>query len=337
MKKQVFAVCDPEKEYACKFMEYLNDRNNLPFEVQAFTTVQSLIDFAGKTQIELLLISADAMSHEIQELNIGKVIILTEGAKPEGFDSYNSVYKYQASSDIVREVMACYTAERDLKGKQVSVLKKSTKIIGIYSPLGRCFKTSFALALGLVLADTQPVLYINMEEYSGFEELFGKNFSYTLSDLLYYVRQGDTNLSVRLNGVVQNAGKLDFIPPVRSPEDIHSTSRNEWECLLSEMILHSSYEIVVLDIGNGIADGLQMLDLCSRIFMPVRTDPVSECKIRQFEEYVRARDCAQVLDKTVKIKLPYRLLPANGMMWPEQLKWSELGEYAKELIRKESL
>ena len=58
MKKQIFAVCDPEAEYVRNFMEYLNRKNNLPFEVQAFTSIESLVSYAEETHVELLLISA---------------------------------------------------------------------------------------------------------------------------------------------------------------------------------------------------------------------------------------------------------------------------------------
>ena len=43
MKKQIFAVCDLEAEYACNFMDYLNQKKNIPFEIQAFTSVESLV------------------------------------------------------------------------------------------------------------------------------------------------------------------------------------------------------------------------------------------------------------------------------------------------------
>ena len=107
MKKQIFAVCDLEADYARNFMEYLNRRNNLPFEVQAFTSVESLVAYAQKTHVELLLISVDAMCREVRELDIGKVVILTEGSRPEELDMYAEVYKYQSSAEIIREVMAC--------------------------------------------------------------------------------------------------------------------------------------------------------------------------------------------------------------------------------------
>ena len=126
-------------------------------------------------------------------------------------------------------------------------------------------------------------MYLNLEEYSGFEELFGKSFTGTLSDLLYFVRQGDHNLTVRLNSMVETVGQLDFVPPVQSPMDIRGTPWQDWVCLIQEIVLHSSYEVLILDIGNGIDEVFQLLDLCKRIYMPVCSDGLSECKIIQFE------------------------------------------------------
>ncbi|MDQ9824849.1 hypothetical protein RFZ44_16190, partial [Acinetobacter sp. 163] len=70
--------------------------------------------------------------------------------------------------------------EKKALPQQFAVLKKTTEILGVYSPVGRCLKTSFALALGQILARERAVLYLNLEEYSGFEELIGKGFAHNL-------------------------------------------------------------------------------------------------------------------------------------------------------------
>ena len=70
MKKNIFAVCDLEVDYAFNFMDYLNQKKNIPFEIQAFTSVQNLIDFGKKNEIELLLISGKALCREIHELKV---------------------------------------------------------------------------------------------------------------------------------------------------------------------------------------------------------------------------------------------------------------------------
>ena len=102
MKKNIFAVCDLEVDYALNFMDYLNQKKNIPFEIQAFTTVESLIAYGKNIHIELLLISQKAMCRQVQELEIGKIVILSEGVHPPELDRYPSVYKYQASSDVLR-------------------------------------------------------------------------------------------------------------------------------------------------------------------------------------------------------------------------------------------
>lgn len=82
MRRSVFAVCDLEVEYALNFMDFLNRKKNIPFEIQAFTAVENLIDYGKHTHIELLLISGRAMCREVRELDIGKIIILSEGVHP---------------------------------------------------------------------------------------------------------------------------------------------------------------------------------------------------------------------------------------------------------------
>ena len=335
MKRNIFAVCDLEVDYALNFMDYMNRKKNIPFEIQAFTSVENLIAYGKQTHIELLLISGRAMCREVRDLDIGKIIILSEGVHPPELDQYPSVYKYQSSSDVLREVMACYGAEKKTVADQIAVLKKTTEIIGIFSPLGRCLKTSFALTLGQILAKERAVLYLNMEEYSGFEELLGKGFAHNLSDLRYYVRQDNQNLLHKMNSMVQTINNLDFIPPVRTPEDIRGTAWEDWEKLIQEIVLHSNYEFVILDIGGAVDGTFQVLDMCRRIYMPVLSDPVSISKIAQFENLVRIWDYPQILTRTVKVRPPFHggnVAPENYI---EGLLWSELGDYVREILRKE--
>lgn len=335
MKKNIFAVCDLEVDYAFNFMDYLNQKKNLPFEIQAFTTAESLLAYGKENHIELLLISDKAMRKEIRELGIGKIIILSEGVHPPELDQYSSVYKYQSSSNVIREVMAYYGEEKALNPVVFPVLKKTMEIIGVYSPLGRCLKTSFALALGQILAKDKAVLYLNLEEYSGFEELFGKKFPTNLSDLFYYVRQGNENLIHRMNGMIQTVNNLDFVPPVRTPSDIRTVCWEDWERLLQEITLHSSYEVLVLDIGSGIDENFQLLDLCEKIYMPVLKDAVSVCKMTQFENLLRIWNKDKILEKIEKLHLPFYMDSISSESYVEQLVWGELGDYIRKLLRKE--
>ena len=98
MKKNIFAVCDLEVDYALNFMDYLNQKKNIPFEIQAFTSVESLIAYGKKTHIELLLISGKAMCRQVREMDIGKIVILSEGVHPPELDQYPSCLLYTSPS-----------------------------------------------------------------------------------------------------------------------------------------------------------------------------------------------------------------------------------------------
>ena len=267
-------------------------------------------------------------------MNIRKIVILSEGVHSPALDQYPSVYKYQSSSEVIREVMACYGEEKNTVPVQLPV-KKTTELLGVYSPLGRCLKTSFALTLGQILAKGRAVLYLNFEEYSGFEELMGRSFGHDLSDLMYFVRQGNQNLIHKMNGMIQTVNNLDFIPPVRTPSDIRSIPWEDWENLLQEIIMHSSYETVILDIGAGTAELFSLLEKCQRIYMPVLSDTVSTCKIAQFENLLRIWDLSRKLGKITKVKPPFHMEAALAETYVEQLPCSELGDYVREILRKE--
>ena len=52
--------------------------------------------------------------------------------------------------------------------------------------------------------------------------------------------------------MIQTINNLDFIPPVRMPSDIRTVCWEDWERLLQEITLHSSYEVLILDMGGNV-------------------------------------------------------------------------------------
>lgn len=336
IKKHILAVCDCEVAYACNFVEYVNQKRNIPFEVQAFTSIETLKAFAGEEDIEILLISDQAMEDAVLNLSIGKIIILSQGRKDPKLEEYPFVYKYQSSDNVIREVMSCYETER-APTLYVHTAKKKAKLIGIYSPVGRAAKTSFALTMGQILARQEAVLYLNLEEYSGFEQLLGCTYERTLSDLIYHIRQGNSNLLIKINSMIQSMNNLDYLPPALSPIDIQNTTYEEWMVLIQELVQYSSYETIVLDFGDGVADLYTLLDTCDKVYMPIRKDVISTAKIQHFEHLLQMWGRDLVLSKIQKVKLPYHQTLKQGKDYFDELVWSELGDYVRELLRKKDV
>lgn len=332
--RSILAVCDLEAAYACNFAEYIQHKKNIPFEVRAFTGVPSFLELAESRHIDILLISDKAMCEEVKALDIGQIVILSEGVHDPILDCYPSVYKYQSSDVVIREVMNCYGA-KDSTVFRMSLTKPKTRLLGVYSPVGRAAKTSFALTLGQILSQNHTVLYINLEEYAGFEELLGCTYEHRLGDLIYYIRQGNTSLSLKMAGIIQTVNNLDYIPPALSPMDIQNTTIDEWLFMLHEIEENTAYDTVILDFGDGVNDLYTLLNQCQKIYVPIKQDVMSAAKLQQFENLLKMWDFTGLLERIQRVKLPYHRTMKRGKEYLDELVWSELGDYVKELLRQE--
>ena len=334
MKKSIFAVCDLEASYACNLMDYLNEKRTTPFEVQAFTNVESLQAFAKDNEIEILLISTRAMCNEIRDLRINRTIILSEGEVLQDLEEYPFVYKYQSSDQILSEVMEYY-AELHPQPHILGSIAHKTKLYGVYSPVGRARKTSFALTLGEVLAETKQVLYLNFEEFAGFEELFQAKYKADISDLIYFLRQKEGGFIFRLNSVIQTFHELQYVPPAISPADLRDVSGSEWMEFLHEIMDYCDYDVIILDLSEQVDELFQILKSCDRIYMPIQEDMISQAKIAHYEKLVQMLDLQEVFDKTQKLKLPVQSLQREGNL-TQQLVWGEMGNYVRRLLWEEA-
>ena len=247
MKKNTIAVCDSEAGYAGTLAEYLNNRKKLPFHAEAFTDPDKFCQYAGINHPEFLLIAEENFSSQVQALQIPYTILLSSDREPEHVEQ-KCIYKYQSAESLIREVMAY--CQESVFPDAIYGHKKKIQLIGIYSPLGRCGKTLFALTAGQIWGESRNVLYLNMEDYSGWKDFSEEDTSQNLSALFYHLRQG--KILPPLTDLIHSWGNLDYIPPVSSFEDLRNISYREWTDLFTHLEKESSYQLLVLDIGNGI-------------------------------------------------------------------------------------
>lgn len=332
MAKRVMAVYDVDPLYAERLAEYVNHKEQVPFSVMAFTNLEHLKSYSTEHKIELLLINSSVPQEEINKVGAARVVTLVDGEVIPMKEQYPSIYKYQAADNVIREVMACYCAQPSDQG--FTMVSKASWIIGIYSPVNRCLKTSLALTMGQLLARDIKVLYINLEDCSGLKWLIGEEHKGGLSELLYYYSQEGFSWG-RLGSVVYTWGDLDYVPPVRYPEDLCQVTAQTMADLISRIARESSYETIILDLGQFGKKAIQVLEICNVVYMPVKDDCVSAAKVEEFEEYLVASGQEELKDRIQKLKLPYHCSFGRRDTYLEQLLWGELGDYTRQLIRKQ--
>lgn len=327
MAKNVMAVYDTDEEYVMRLMNYFSETKPIDIEIQGFTDIDYLKSFTEDRALDVLLVQDSKMCGDIEEMKIGKIMVLSEGEyEPEDGKGHKTIYKYQAGENIVREVMCYYAEEPEVHPGVLNATQ--SRLIGVYSPVKRSLKTSFALCLGQILSHGQKVLYIDIEDYHGFNVIFHVNYMADISDLLFYIQQSKKNFPCKLASVVQKLGSLDYIPPAISPEDLKQVNPETWKIFLAE-ILSCNYEYVIVDMGDGIRNMQDILKLCETVYTPVREDFISKAKLEQYETWLRIMECEEIIEKTEKLNFPF-FSDLDGS--PENIENTSLGDFIRKLI-----
>lgn len=329
-KKGVFALCDSEAAYAGRLMDFLGTRQGLPFEVQAFSSPEPLKEYARDHTIDLLLISESLMTEELTQIDVEKIMLLTEGEAKEE-QGYPAACKYQPSESLLREILCCY--ETVIPEEAAAPWRgKNTRFYGVYSPVKRCGKTGFALMLGQVLAEEKRVLYLNFEEYAGFEILFQKQDS-DISELLLHLLQGAPGMFRKLQELARPLGNMDYIPPGVRHADFLALTWEHWERLLTGIREEGIYDFVILDLGAPTDALLEILNYCGIVYIPVKDDPVSQAKLRQFFWVCDSCGYAALRERFREVR------PPEENIWPyltgKNLQAGELYGYVKLLLEQE--
>ena len=154
MKNRIIAVCDREASYAYSLADYMNQKNSI-FFAEAFTSEESLIAYKKDYPIAILLISDKMNLDLIPTKDVSLIIYLSEQETITANANEKAIFKYQSASVILKNMMNYYAERED---EPLAMLHRKCKLIGVYSPIKRCQKTSFCLTLGQIMAKDQAVL-----------------------------------------------------------------------------------------------------------------------------------------------------------------------------------
>lgn len=360
---QVLAICDCETLYACRLTDYFNYNDILPFEAMAFDDSQKLEKYMDNHKVSVLMIDERMFCDKVYEYPVEEIVILSEGNVSDEKSEYpivnpldeqsenltanilhekseylavrefSRIYKYQSAEEIGKALLVICSVSQ---GKLALETKcnKNVELIGIYSPVGRCLQTSFSLVLGQLLATNKKCLYINMEPYSGFNNLFGVHYDQNMSDLLYFLKKGSDRFGYKLKSTIERLGNLEYIPPAEMFLDLMDVDARTWQTFLQEIIKQTDYEVIILDLSDYVRGLVELLTSCDHIYTIIKKDGIAMAKIEQYEKMLLFTHNDAVLNKTKKFQFPiFKELPKQI----ERLTYSELAEYTKKLIEEDRL
>ena len=170
MNKKIFVVSDTDREYTERFIRCLEAWEGSRFEIRGFTEKECLSEQLAARPADILLISEAMLGMDPEfrgqlEASSRRMLVLSEQSGGGGEEHF--VYRYQPLDRILRQI-AAYCEEQEPWEEDAAL---HAEIYGVYSPVKRCYKTTFSLILGQILADRGTTLYVNLEDCSGLEAL----------------------------------------------------------------------------------------------------------------------------------------------------------------------
>ena len=324
----IMAIYDQEENYAIQFINYLKMRNDFPFEVRNFSSIEKMQQFNRQQKIDVALIGEKSLADADSMLDV-QIIILSETGviNTEGL---KSVYKYQNCENIIKKILILVSEGNVTQG--IISRQNNLKIISFYTPVKRTYQTSFALIMGQMLSKKYRTLYLNMEGFSGLSHLLNKKFTKDISDLLYYLQNGKKGLQYLMGSMIEKMNGLDILPPMMYQMDLISITGNEWIHLLKEIERYSDYEYLLLDLSDSVQGLYDILRQSSVIYCMLKKDEYAVAKIEQYESMLNQCSYEDLLLKTKKYILPDF---KYAQITIDKLITGELADYVRNIIQEE--
>lgn len=301
MSDKNVVICDREIRYANGLGENIAEREDLAVKVYVCSSFEHVLELEQAKKIHIFIVDEEITYAQRTQIGANQVFVLARGKVADLGEGEWAIGKYQCADEIIRQVFEFYV-DRTKENVMRCMNKERARLVAVYSPIHRVGKTTFALALGRECAKSKKVLYLNLEEYAGMEVSQDTNMN--LGDLLYYLRQGNGNLGIRLQAAVKEDEGLDVVPPIPVVLDLKEVTWEEWEALITQLLENSLYEMVVLDVGESVQGLFPLLELCDRVYMPVLDDEISRRKVEQYQDNVEQLKLEKLKRITYQFVMP---------------------------------
>lgn len=312
-----FVICDVQQEYAGHLLKILAGRFESKYQFQLFHSIEKMTEFIEKSYVQVLLIGEEYGTEAIERLKAERLFILTGIPGRKDGSGIMSLFRYQSADGIIGDILKGIENGQERQGE--SHIREDPRedphirgrphkgedlhirgLIGVYSPIHRIGKTKFAIRLGQKMARKVPVLYLNMEGYSGGNYYFQEGAEKDLGDLFYFLKQEKEDCGLKLTTMALQKGGMDYILPMKNEQDVRSVRKEEWISLLDMILEKCIYEVILLDLGDAINGLYDILRKCDRIYTPYICEGAAEAKLEQYENNLRAAGYTDILMRTVK-------------------------------------
>lgn len=296
-------IFDRQSRFVKGLADYLNKKYTDYFETMAFDDAEKLLGFLERNTCRICFVSRSGLDAYQTEKIIQSeipIVYISNDKRQEGIYQFQSVEKI--AKDIIEQYIERFS-DADLSSGNKKRDKKH-RWIGFYSPC-RCYlQSSIALAMGQILGEGKNVLYINFEAFSGLSYILQKEFNQDLADLIFYLKEDETKMQLRMQSMLHQVGKLYYLPPVSSFLDLQDVSSENWKQFFTYITEQVDMDVIILDLSELVNGFVDMLSVCDEIYTCYDENDVSYGKLQQYKHFLACMQKQDILDKTKEYRIP---------------------------------
>lgn len=294
-------IYDEDVTYCTRLMEYINMNKEYMLHSVCFSDAETLLECVNKNQLDLVLYGkGESLMGIIREQC--QTMRLAD-ADEERFVGERYLYKYQRVDILVKQILSCLEVEID---KPIS----GVAFYGVYSPIGRCGKTSLALG---ICCNYPGSLYIGMNSYIGSTDVNDSVFEQTEHFFYQLLTHNESIVTTIQQAIDAQGGAYAVFYGMRCFVDYKQLTRADLVWLRDIL---SSGEIVtrlVFDVGTAVLTDLNVLSAMDRIFVPCICDAYANRRMQHFRVVLEGDAYVKLRDRLEYVEVPMEPYDSSGM------------------------
>lgn len=276
-------------------MNFINgDYENSIFAI-AFSSKKNLLDYLNGNELDVLLISEEALKDEDIGNNTSglNIVRLAEEQKSQNEQGY--VYKYSKGEVIQNEIIRAY------KMTETDIKSGIYKTFAVISPIGRSGKTELSKAI-CCLDEVRGGIYVGMEVYGELEET--ESNLHGMSEMAYLIKIRSEDISEYLDEYVIPENDFSKLVSPKSYFDIRDLDKDDIKWFIDALIKWGKYTSIVFDMDGASLSDISILALFDEVIVPVLKDTVSENKLKSFKELLNMQELGKVVGRLREVEVP---------------------------------
>ncbi len=330
MHRVKIAVCMEDREYRNRFVSCLMKHYQNRVELHVFDGPEEILAEKNTTYEIYLLSAEDSMISLLQQNRRFPILCLQANPSEaaEQTEGMICVEKYQSVEKIMEEVFSHIAVTEE---KEPMYSAGQSDMIAVYSLSDSEEQLPFAMTLGAVLAERRRVLLVDFQESSGFSLLMDEPGSMGLDDLLLMAETGSFRRG-RMEACIGHRDGMDYIYPIGCVESLYEVGESGYRKLFLLLSQEMNYDTVILNLGMRFPGFLEVMDLCSSVYLLRRKGGLGQWRETEFQAELTARGYQALGARIQPVELPSSVHPAVSLeRMTEGWKWNELGNLIRRL------